>query len=83
MLKMGAAFKKEDIETRVAQIIEDVNYINLKFKLSIFFKKCLTLKFHLEKCRNTLIGYYNSKKGISGGEKRRLAFASEVFTDFR
>ena len=30
----------------------------------VFFKKCLTIKFHLEKCRNTLIGYYNSKNGI-------------------
>ena len=83
MLKMRDTFRKADIEARVIQIIEDVNYINLKFKLHIFFKKCITSKFHLEKCRNTLIGYYNSKKGISGGEKRRLAFASEVFNDFR
>ena len=30
------------------------------------------------KSENTLIGTGDKKKGISGGEKRRLAFASEV-----
>jgi ATP-binding cassette, subfamily G (WHITE), eye pigment precursor transporter len=35
-------------------------------------------EFNLEKCKNTRIGSYNAKRGISGGEKRRLAFASEV-----
>ena len=28
-------------------------------------------EFHLEKCKNNQIGFYNDKKGISGGEKRR------------
>jgi hypothetical protein len=32
----------------------------------------------LKKCQDTLIGVFG-RKGISGGEKRRLAFASEVF----
>jgi hypothetical protein len=31
-------------------------------------------EFHLEKCKNNKIGYYNDKKGISGGEKRRMLF---------
>ena len=35
-------------------------------------------KFNLWKCRNTKIGANDNKKGISGGEKRRLSFASEV-----
>jgi Fe-S cluster assembly ATPase SufC len=30
------------------------------------------------KCENTKIGSRDADKGISGGEKRRLAFASEV-----
>ena len=29
-------------------------------------------EFHLEKCKNNQIGFYNHKKGISGGEKRRI-----------
>jgi len=32
----------------------------------------------LTKCSNTLIGVRGRIKGISGGEMRRLSFASEV-----
>jgi ABC-type multidrug transport system ATPase subunit len=35
-------------------------------------------EFNLEKCKHTKIGSHDNKKGISGGEKRRLSFASEV-----
>ncbi|CAF0898548.1 unnamed protein product [Brachionus calyciflorus] len=35
---------------------------------------------NLKKCENTLIGLF-ARRGISGGEKRRLAFASEVITN--
>lgn len=35
----------------------------------------------LTKCQNTMIGVPGIKKGISGGEMKRLAFASEVLTD--
>jgi ATP-binding cassette, subfamily G (WHITE), eye pigment precursor transporter len=37
----------------------------------------------LKRCENNLIGSPNVPfiKGISGGEKRRLAFASEIITD--
>ena len=35
----------------------------------------------LKKCENTLIGAPGRIKGISGGEKRRLAFASEILTN--
>ena len=34
-------------------------------------------QLNLEKCQNNLIGIFG-RKGISGGEKRRLSFASEV-----
>ncbi|CAG0919327.1 unnamed protein product [Notodromas monacha] len=35
----------------------------------------------LKKCENTCIGVPGKIKGISGGEKKRLAFATEIFTD--
>ena len=36
----------------------------------------------LEKCKDTVIGIPGKMKGISGGEKKRLAFASEVKKPF-
>lgn len=35
----------------------------------------------LTKCRNTIIGQPGRTKGLSGGEMKRLSFASEVLTD--
>lgn len=35
----------------------------------------------LAKCQNTTIGWPGTVKGISGGEMKRLAFASEVLTN--
>ena len=35
----------------------------------------------MTKCRNTIIGVAGRIKGISGGEMKRLSFASEVLTD--
>ncbi|RNA38237.1 white-like isoform X1 [Brachionus plicatilis] len=35
---------------------------------------------NLKKCENTVIGFFGHR-GISGGEKRRLAFASEIITN--
>ena len=35
----------------------------------------------LTKCENTLIGVPGRDKGLSGGEKKRLAFATEALTD--
>lgn len=35
----------------------------------------------LTKCKNTIIGVTGRIKGLSGGEKKRLAFASEALTD--
>uniref|UniRef100_A0A0N4ZNY3 ABC transporter domain-containing protein n=1 Tax=Parastrongyloides trichosuri TaxID=131310 RepID=A0A0N4ZNY3_PARTI len=34
----------------------------------------------LRKCAKNLIGWPNKQKGISGGERKRLAFASEIIT---
>ena len=38
----------------------------------------LYFQIGLTKCADTFIGVVGSKKGISGGERKRLAFASEV-----
>jgi len=35
----------------------------------------------LSKCQNTIIGIPSYIKGISGGEAKRLAFATEVLTN--
>ncbi|KAL1497602.1 hypothetical protein ABEB36_008532 [Hypothenemus hampei] len=35
----------------------------------------------LRKCRDTRIGAIGQNKGLSGGEKKRLAFATELLTD--
>ena len=35
----------------------------------------------LGKCADTVIGIRGRLKGISGGEKRRLCFASEIISD--
>ncbi len=39
------------------------------------------MQLGLKKCANTLIGIRGRLKGISGGEMRRLAFASEALAD--
>ena len=40
---------------------------------------CYFKKLNLKKCENTMIGSaLKNIKGISGGEKRRLAFGCEV-----
>lgn len=35
-------------------------------------------ELNLKSCANTIIGWPHRLKGISGGERKRLAFASEV-----
>ena len=39
------------------------------------------LELGLRKCQNTIIGHPGRIKGISGGEMKRLSFASEVSYD--
>ena len=41
----------------------------------------LFFQMGLAKCADTVIGIRGRLKGISGGEKRRLCFASEVISD--
>lgn len=39
------------------------------------------LQLSLTKCQNTIIGVPGRMKGLSGGERKRLSFASEALTD--
>ncbi|KAI6192920.1 ABC transporter ATP-binding protein/permease wht-1 [Aphelenchoides fujianensis] len=41
----------------------------------------LLARMNLERCRHTLIGVPGVRRGISVGEKKRLAFACELLTD--
>ena len=41
----------------------------------------LLIELGLKKCENTLIGIPGELVGISGGERKRLAFTSEILTD--
>ena len=38
----------------------------------------IRFKFNLEKSADVVIGIHGKTKGISGGEKKRLSFATEV-----
>ena len=66
---------------RVEEIMNDV--IMFRFKTKIEETWILIIfKLNLKKCENTLIGVpAKNVKGISGGEKRRLGFATEVITN--
>nr|NP_001403473.1 protein white [Cimex lectularius] len=39
------------------------------------------LELNLKKCENTIVGIPGKLKGVSGGEMKRLSFATEVLTD--
>lgn len=41
----------------------------------------LSFQLSLVKCQNTIIGVPGRMKGLSGGERKRLSFASEALTD--
>lgn len=38
-------------------------------------------QFNLDTCKNVPIGISGQAKGISGGQKKRLDFATEILTD--
>jgi hypothetical protein len=78
MLRMDKDITKKEKIARVYEVMKEVKIIFINFEdckilqINIFLNK-----LNLEKCQDNLIGIFG-KKGISGGEKRRLAFASEV-----
>jgi hypothetical protein len=78
MLRMDKDKTKDDRLKRVEQVLGDVSsfvcFLTRNLKFEIKFQK-----LNLKKCENTMIGIPDKNiKGISGGEKRRLSFATEV-----
>ena len=65
---------------RVYQVLKEVVFlVQSSFSNDNFNQKFLPFfKFNLENRANVKIGIPGRIKGISGGEKRRLSFASEV-----
>ncbi len=83
---MGQAYTSKQKRERVDEILNEVRFLILTllrqaFKLKLCNSNQICCKFNLFKCRNIKIGGVNNAKGISGGEKRRLSFASEILTD--
>ena len=54
---------------------------SLKYKDRLARVKEVMADLGLAKCQDTLIGITGRMKGISGGEKKRLSFASEILTN--
>lgn len=81
MLRMEKKYSIEERYHRVEEVMQDVSRLaELLTRLTtlyfiLFFRLCF--KLNLKKCENTPI-QIQDQKGISGGEKRRMAFASEV-----
>lgn len=78
MLRMDKYFSSQDRLQRVEEVMQDV--MKFLFDSFSFFKIFISIifKLNLKKCENVPIAIQN-QKGISGGERRRLCFASEVF----
>ena len=78
MLRMEKKYSIEERYHRVEEVMQDVSRLD-KFLLDYqpYFIYEHYFKLNLKKCENTPI-QIQDQKGISGGEKRRMAFASEV-----
>ena len=84
MLRMGRSCTTDERNQRVEEIMHEVNNLaqiilnSTCFTMAFYF----FFKFNLKKCENTFIGDPSKNiKGISGGERRRLAFACELITN--
>ena len=78
MLRLNKSLSAEDRVNRVDSVLSDVIFIKIIF-LRFFFKLKIDIQLNLKKCENTYIGNpERGLKGISNGEKRRLAVATEV-----
>lgn len=71
MLRMGRHSTAEQRKQRVQDVISEVCQKKPR-------KDKPLLQLNLTKCAHTLIGDPLRSRGISGGERKRLAFASEV-----
>ena len=64
------------------QVQQDCLYVMFIFyQIYLYLLKFLSFQLGLTKCSNSRIGVPGKTRGISGGERKRLAFASEVLTN--
>jgi ABC-type multidrug transport system ATPase subunit len=61
----------------LVKILAETDTVTEKIPKTIYF----CFQMGLSKCADTVIGIRGRLKGISGGEKRRLCFASEIISD--
>lgn len=76
MLRLNRDVSKKDRIKRVEEMLEFVSLDRCLHSTEIFLV-CFS-QLNLKKAEKTLIGEPGRIKGLSGGEKRRLLFASEV-----
>ena len=64
---------------RVDQVLKQVYFYLYSIVLEVHkYMNLFFLKLNLDSCKNIKIGIKGRNEGISGGQKRRLSFASEV-----
>jgi ABC-type multidrug transport system ATPase subunit len=79
MLRLGKEFTKDERVKRVDEILQFVCHHFSNYE-KIFTS--LSFQLNLTKTEDTTIGIPGIVKGLSGGEKRRLTFATEVRKNF-
>uniref|UniRef100_A0A915JRJ2 ABC transporter domain-containing protein n=1 Tax=Romanomermis culicivorax TaxID=13658 RepID=A0A915JRJ2_ROMCU len=72
----GREASGKDIRRVSAYVQQDDLFIG-----TLRVKEHLQFQLGLVKCANSIIGVKNEVKGISGGERKRLAFASEILSN--
>lgn len=70
---------KQKLE-RVTEVITEVSECSACLPADLHVGP-FSFQLSLLKCQNTIIGVPGRMKGLSGGERKRLAFASEALTD--
>eukprot|EP01083_Nonionella_stella_P166670 557894_1 len=87
LIKSLCTFVPQSDELCPTQTVEEALLFYAKLKLPHYSKEkqqkrinYLINVLHLNKCRNNYIGS-ESKRGISGGEKRRVSIAAEILND--
>lgn len=86
LVRMDREIPYEQRMKRVEEVISEVSkeictyhhYHKSNFLKNVFFQ----FQLLLTSCQNTIIGKPGKVKGISGGEMKRLSFASEVNENF-
>lgn len=69
-------------DQRVNRVEEMLDFVSLRGSKLVRRWQLLRLQLNLRKAEKTVIGEPGRIKGLSGGEKRRLLFATEVSAVF-